>query len=533
MTRLLLLFLVLAPALRGGTAHFVGLVTVDPADIAATALSVDEAGNLYMVSPEEIKRWNSATGELTTTGAGRFHARAIAADGRGNVFVLEDGDIKQWTPSTGQVTTLLSFRELYVTTIVSDGAGDLYFIQLDKPVQDGVVTTANVNRWSATTGQVTTLLRGFQLFDAIGVDRAGTLYVSSHQMLYRAGIAEQTLTPLFTSSGTVIHVGTFIVDASGNVILPLSPDIKMWNPTTRELTTVASGFEQIDALAGSVRGDLYVSQRLKGSGQYLVQRWSAADQKITTLFSSDNIFGPWLTADRAGNLYFSSWSSHPGPALTKWDVTTHAKQTLVSSELQAPYGVAVDGAGDIYIADTGAIKKLNVSMGLLVTLVSSGLTQPTAIAVAGDGTLYIIDTSDEEKPVLKQWSHGSLTTLNLGLSSPADVKVDGAGNLYVTDFAGAVVKWTPATQQVTRLDIRGLSHPFAPSYFAVDDAGTLYISDPFAGTVIQWDPLTQKATEWPLTTNGLAVDGAGNLYTRGNRQLFRVVFERPRARAVR
>ena len=95
------------------------------------------------------------------------------------------------------------------------------------------------------------------------------------------------------------------------------------------------------------------------------------------------------------------------------------------------------------------------------------------------------------------------------------------------------MKWTPATQQVTRLDIRGLSHSFAPSYVAVDDAGTLYICDALAGTVIQWDPLTQKATEWPLTTNGLAVDGAGNLYTRGNRQLFRVVFERPRARAVR
>ena len=215
------------------------------------------------------------------------------------------------------------------------------------------------------------------------------------------------------------------------------------------------------------------------------------------------------------------------------DVTAHAKQTLVSSGLNAPYGVAVDRAGDIYIADTGAIKKWNVSMGRLVTVVSSGLTQPTAIAVAGDGTLYIIDTSNEGNPVLKQWSHGSLTALSLGLSIPSDVKVDGAGNLYVTDFAGAVVKWSPATQQVTRLDIRGLSHAFAPSFVAVDDAGTLYISDPFAGTVIQWDSLTQKATEWPLNTEGLAVDGAGNLYTRGAQQLFRVVFERPRVRAVR
>ena len=59
-----------------------------------------------------------------------------------------------------------------------------------------------------------------------------------------------------------------------------------------------------------------------------------------------------------------SRSGTPRPAVT----------TLVSSGLNEPEGVAVDGAGNVYIADTGdnAIKEWNATTQTVTTLVSAG-----------------------------------------------------------------------------------------------------------------------------------------------------------------
>ena len=56
--------------------------------------------------------------------------------------------------------------------------------------------------------------------------------------------------------------------------------------------------------------------------------------------------------------------------------STQQVTTLVSTGLNTPSGVAVDGSGNVYIADTpnNAIKEWNASTQQVTTLVSTGLS---------------------------------------------------------------------------------------------------------------------------------------------------------------
>ncbi|HEX7423780.1 MAG TPA: hypothetical protein VF311_07830, partial [Terriglobales bacterium] len=109
--------------------------------------------------------------------------------------------------------------------------------------------------------------------------------------------------------------------------------------------------------------------------------------------------------------------------------------TLVSSGLFWPMGVAVDGSGNVYIADVGynAIYKWSAATQQVTTLVSSGLNSPSGVAVDGSGNVYIADTSNS---AIKKWSASTqqVTTLvSSGLTHPCGVAVDGSGNVYIAD----------------------------------------------------------------------------------------------------
>jgi hypothetical protein len=100
---------------------------------------------------------------------------------------------------------------------------------------------------------------------------------------------------------------------------------------------------------------------------------------------------------------------------------------------QSCAGVAVDGAGNVYIADNyyGTIEEWNAASGTVSTLVSSGLNQPGGVAVDGAGNVYIADTVNW---AVRKWNPvtGAMTNLAVGQSC-AGVAVDGAGNVYIAD----------------------------------------------------------------------------------------------------
>jgi sugar lactone lactonase YvrE len=216
------------------------------------------------------------------------------------------------------------------------------------------------------------------------------------------------------------------------------------------------------------------------------------------------IAGLPLTVSQAGSTY----------------VAISSTTTLVSSGLDYPEGVAVDGAGNAYIADTDhlAIKEWSAANNTVATLVSpvppSGI-MPSAVAVDGAGNVYF--SIIEPLKGIMEWTvaNSNVTTLvSSGLFFPQGVAVDGAGNVYIADSENNAIKeWTVANSNVTTLVSSGLSYPFG---VAVDTAGNVYIADTGNNAIKEWQ--VANSTLAILVSSGLsgpdgvAVDSAGNVY---------------------
>ena len=191
----------------------------------------------------------------------------------------------------------------------------------------------------------------------------------------------------------------------------------------------------------------------------------------------------------------------------------------MQAQLSLPVGVAIDGAGNLYIADTfnSRVRKVDALTGIITTVAGTGVG-----GFSGDG--------------------GPATQAQFG--SPSSVAIDGAGNLYIGEETGhRVRKVDAATGIITTVagtGVKGFSGDGGPATqaqvrqptgLAIDGAGNLYIVAPFNFRVRKVDALTGIITTvagtgeygfsgdgGPATQaqlgrpTGLAIDGAGNLY---------------------
>ncbi len=106
------------------------------------------------------------------------------------------------------------------------------------------------------------------------------------------------------------------------------------------------------------------------------------------------------------------------------------------SGLNWPYGVAVDGSGNLYIADNGSnsIDEWNAVSHVVSSLVSAGLSHPQGVAVDSAGNVYFADTNHS---AIKEWPvaapHSVVKPLvSSNLNNPGGVAVDASGNALVS-----------------------------------------------------------------------------------------------------
>ena len=143
-----------------------------------------------------------------------------------------------------------------------------------------------------------------------------------------------------------------------------------------------------------------------------------------------------------------------------------ANGTGTLASFNFPTGIAVDAAGNVYVADrdNNLIRKITPA-GVVTTLAGSGanhwangtgtsasISSPTGVAVDAAGTVYVADglvRKISATGVVTNLSGSSVIVPPTSLSLLCGVAVDATGNLYVADTGNALIRKITASYVVT------------------------------------------------------------------------------------
>ena len=449
-----------------------------PAALANVAqplgVAVDVSGNVFIVQSNLVRKVSKAgvitsvagtgiSGELgdggPATQALLSHAMAIAVDSNGALYIAEPGRIRK-VSSAGIITTIAGGQS---------SPGDLG--------DGGPATSARLTRASG-----------------VAVTQAGDLY-----------IADNTRVRHVSASGTIETIEGNGVSYTGD-----------GGPATSAQLTVPSG------IALDASGSLYVadngSRIRKVSGAGIITTIAGGTSQG---FSGDG--GP-ATAAEMQVVPLAGMAVDPAINLFvveqfNSDVRKISAQGLISTvvgsqglgyggdggpaskaRIEFPSGLAIDGNGNLFIADTGngSVRKVD-SAGKISTFAGNfnASRSPYAIAVDGGNNVYV---SYSDAFGLTRYSPGGNPTDLAPTVFPQEpITVDTAGNIYALNQDG-LVKIAPDGNAIA---IGSLNYQFpvdgapaltggmiAPSALAVDSTGNIFIADSGANAVFKLSPVT-------------------------------------------
>jgi hypothetical protein len=537
---------------------------------------VDNSGNIYVADTGNcLVRKITSTGTVTTlagsyrsygyndgTGANAsFYApAAVAVDGAGYVYVT-DGVIRKISPG-GVVTTLAgtggvagyadgtgaSVKFNNPSGVAIDGIGNVYVAdmgnQLLRKITSGGVVTTLAGRFAIQGNSDGTGANALFANDSgVAVDSGGTLYVADrNNNTIRKATSTGTVTTWVGKSGLFGHV-----DGPG----------------------AAATFNLPTGVALDGVGNIYVV----GPNDPSIRKITSSGVVSTLAAIAGYSYG--VAVDGAGVVYLADVSTNTIRKITPNGVVTtlagtggvqgHADGTGVAASFNMPTCVAVDGAGNVYVADSNnhTIRKITPA-GVVTTLAGAAgvpgsvdgtggaarFNFPNGIAADNAGNVYVADMNNNA--IRRITPVGVVTTFvgsgpgEFNFSQPEGVAVDGAGNVYVADTgrnricrvtsAGVVTILTNAVGNVGYSDGPGSGANFSgPVGMVVDAGGDLYIADagnatirkgtprpvfttpPESQSVTAADSVTFSAasTGWPAPTyqwykDGGAIDGANS-----------------------
>ena len=275
-----------------------------------------------------------------------------------------------------------------------------------------------------------------------------------------------------------------------------------------------------------------------------------------------------VAIDSAGNIYIADTDINCIRKVdTNGNISTIAgngnagynnEGTAISRQLNKPEGVAVDSAGNVYIADTlnYRIRKVDTN-GIISTIAGNGivgatatfgdgglatagkLRHPTGVAIDAAGNIYIADNGlayvlkiTQSNGILSKFAGGGLSTstgdgglaTSAYLQHPTKVTTDSAGNVYISDDMSARIRKVDTNGNISTIAGNGIVGATAtfgdggyatstklvrPFGVAIDNAANIYIAQ-------QGPPLScirkVNATGIISTIAGTTVAGNGRGY---------------------
>jgi sugar lactone lactonase YvrE len=505
-------------------------------------VAVDSSNNLYVSDSgnNQILEMPAAGGSwvvLPTTGlAGPL---GIAVDAMGNLYVADYGNSRvvklPWTGTawSGQTTLGTGLRgpedvkidalgdilicdtgNDQVLLLPASGAAQIQVEQGGTPVGLAVDKSGNIYVATSNGSQISVLNRNLGSFsaEAVGLTQAAAL-VFNFSASTTLGSISATMQG---ASGLAFKIDTGGTCAVGQQFLPGSSC-----SVIVDFAPASAGVQAGSVAVVSSNGEGSAQVFLSGMGTGPEAGFNAGDPGGTnqTIVGS-GLSNPMGTAvDAAGDVYIANFGNHRVVELPAGG----GAQIVTGKPLSGPAAVAVDGAGNVFIADSTGGKVYEMLAGTTsLTPVGSGFGAPEALAIDPLGNVYVADSANNrvaELPV----NGGTQSTLGTGLSAPAGVAIDSLGNIYISDSGNnRAVKIAVSGAQATVGT--GLS---APHGVAVDAALNVYIADSGNNRVVMVP--AEGGSQITLVSDlnnphGLSVDAMGNLYIgdSGNNRVLRI-----------
>jgi streptogramin lyase len=553
-------------------------------------VAVDGSGNFFVADTDNntIRRITPAgvvttlagtagsSGSADGTGAAaRFwNPEGVAVDGSGNVFVADswNNTIRKITPS-GVVTTLAGGANQTCGSADGTGAAASFCIPTGVAVDGtGNIFVAdsynNTIRKITASGVVTTLAGtagSHGSVDGTGAAASFSMSFDPAQNSFLAG----------TPSGVAVDGAgnVFVADWGNNNIRKITPRGVVTtlagsadqSPGSADGTGAAASFNWPEGVAVDGSGNVFVAD----SRNNTIRRITPAGV-VTTLAGTAGSWGSadgtgaaarfngpsGVAVDGAGNVFVADSDNTirkitPTRAVTTFagtaDSTGSSDGTGATARFSSPSGVAVDGAGDVFVADSdnNTIRKITPTRAVTTfagTADSTGssdgtgatarFSSPSGVAVDGAGNVFVADSGNNT--IRKITPAGMVTTLAGAASSgsadgtgaaarfnsPESVAVDGAGNVFVADWGNSTIRKITPSGVVTTFagtagsygsaDGTGAAASFSfPTGVAVDGSGNLFVADLGNSTIRKITPAGVVTTLAGTAGSSGSADGTG------------------------